>query len=447
MNTPKVPTHNLDAEKAVLGAMLLSSEVVDVVADLLSPHDFYATRHQKLFSIMLALRGKGEPVDPLTVTERARASSLLNELSGASYISELTSQLPSLANAEHYARIVLDSSRRRLVLTQCEKLSERMFNPDEDVDAAITVFELATANYGDGQGALALSEYLGPAMADLEARWKGETPQGLPVGISPLDNNAPLAPGDLFVLAGRPGMGKTSLDLKMALGAALEGACVLVVSLEMPALQVTNRLTAMLARIPLESFRTGRLEETDWPKISRANGILSDLPLHIEERPGRTVAQIKAEAARLKRKKGLDLLVIDHLGKIRPDNPGASEYSRTTDAVRGVKDMGRSLGVPVILCTQLNRSVEKRLPPIPSTADLRDSGAIEEEADTIAFIYRQDYYVALGLLVDSKETRSKGIYDFSLEGRCLVRIAKNRHGPTMQFKLKWVAESATFDEV
>ena len=438
------PPFDLSAERAVLSSVLFHGPVA--LAEIqVPPEDFYNGAHRRIFKTALDLDAKGHPVDLVTVTQKLLADNVLDKCGGAVYVTDLHGGAVSLQSAAYMAQKVREMARRRKVITAAQQLELGARNPDHDIDDLVGAFDSSLVQ-STPKGALRVGDTMREAFERLESLYEGKVPPGVPTGLPQLDKTIQLCGGDLIVLAGRPGMGKTALGLTIALGACDAGKNVLFVSLEMPRDQVENRAISQISGVPLHLFRSGEFRDQDWGRLTHAAGKLKECPLWIDARPGQTVAEIKAEAARLKRKGGVDLLLIDHLGKIRHGDEKTTEYARVTGIARAVKDAARSLDIPVVLLSQLSRRVEQRMPPIPSLGDLRDSGAVEEEADTVLLAYRQDYYAEQGTLdPNSSEHAKKGYFRKDYEGMGVVLVGKSRHGPTGKVVLRWVPKTARFE--
>lgn len=439
-----VPPHDLQAERVVLASVLFHGR--DTLAVLpLSPEEFYRTGHRMIYETAQALDTSSAPVDLVTITQALHGSGKLEKVGGAAYLAQLTEAV-SPDTAVYQAGVISDLAHRRRVISAAQSLAMQAYDLDQDLPECLTCFESAVVGR-ETSGVQKIGDSLQGAFFRLEELYGGKKP-GIVTGLSHLDQAVQLCPGDLTVLAGRPGMGKTALGLTIAAGAAACGHCGLFVSLEMPLDQIENRLISQKGVISLHKFRSGEFTDSDWPKLTRAANDLKECPLWVDARPGLTLAQIRGVAAGLLRRHKLEFLVIDHLGKIRHADERATEYSRVTSIARGAKDLARSLSLPVVLLSQLSRRVEQRLPPVPNLGDLRDSGAIEEEADTVLMLYRQDYYVEQGVLdPNSAEQKKKGYFRDDLTGKGVVFLSKNRHGPTTRVTLQWEPQTATYSEV
>ncbi|MDQ6909260.1 MAG: replicative DNA helicase [Actinomycetota bacterium] len=379
----RVPPHNLEAEESLLGAMLLSRDaIVAAVEAQLGAADFYKPAHGHVYEAITSLYAQGEPVDPVTVAEELRRADLLEAVGGGAVLISLQSSTPATSNATRYASIVEEYSLLRRLISVAGEIAEIGYGLPDDVTAAVDaaealVFDVAQRRVTDSMAPI--RDLLERHLDHIEALYeRGEDIIGVPTGFIDLDQQlAGLQPSNLVIIGGRPGMGKTSFGLGIAAHAAMEGgAPVLVFSLEMSHLELTQRLLCSEARVDATRMRNGRLLETDWPKISHAVGRLADSPIHIDDNPHLTVMEIRAKARRLKSRQGLGLIIIDYLQLMTGRNSAENRQVEVSEISRGLKILARELEVPVIALSQLSRNLENRSDKRPVLADLRESGCM-----------------------------------------------------------------------
>lgn len=433
----RTPPHNIEAEQAVLGAIFLEPSAVTTASEVLIPEDFYRTSHQLIFAVMMDLAGRGEPVDVVTVTAGLQNEKRLEEAGGVSYLAELADSAPTAANIEYYCGIVEEKSLlRRLIRTATAIVSDG-YSREDDID---TILDDAEKNILDVAQRKRVSEFrpikdiLMETYDNIEMlqNRKGDI-TGTPTGFIELDRmTAGFQKSDFIIVAARPSVGKTAFALNIAQNVATRTeANVAIFSLEMGAQQLAMRMLCAEGNIDAQKLRTGRLEEEDWQKLTMAMGSLSRAGIYIDDTPGIRVNDIRTKCRRLKQEKGLDMVVIDYLqlilgtgGQRRSENrqQEVSEISRT------LKAMARELDVPVIALSQLSRSVEARQDKRPMMSDIRESGSIEQDADIVAFLYRDDYY--------DKESDKQNIIE--------IIIAKQRNGPVGTVELAFIKEYNKF---
>ena len=428
MNAPgalgiKLPPHSIEAEHSVLGGLLFGGEAAwDRVADVVSESDFYRDDHRRIFRHIALLASTGKGADVVTVFESIERSNEVDQTGGLGYLGEIANNTPSAANIRRHAEIVRD----RAILRRLVSVGDQIANLAHDQgDARIAIDEaqrllVEIADVGPGRHEpVAIGTVLGAVIADLEARCNADASiAGLPTGFADLDHKlSGLHPGDLIIIAGRPAMGKTTLALNIAENVATAGKPALVFSLEMADKQLGTRAIASQGGVSMERMRSGRLLDSDWDGITTALGKLHDAPLIIDESGGLTVSQMAARARRQVRRQGLALIVIDYLQLMRGE--GNSRNEELGDLTRRLKLMAKELAVPVIVLSQLSRKVEERPNKRPLMSDLRESGAIEQDADVILMVYRDEYYHT-----DSTDA-----------GTAEVLITKHRMGATGDVRL------------
>ncbi len=431
----RVPPHNLDAEESVLGALLLSRDAVNSVAELgLAAGDFYKPAHQHVYDAIRVLMASGQPIDAVTVADELRRAGLLDELGGSSALLELQSRTPAISNAVRYAKIVQDTALLRRLIAVSSEIAELAYAESDDVtrtlDTAETkMFEVAERRVTDSTRPI--STILTDVMENLETLYeRGSAITGTPTGFPDLDEllNG-LQPSTLNIIGARPSMGKTALALCIATNVAKTSRLpVLFFSLEMGHLELAQRILSLEAKIDSKKVRTGRLEQADWTKISNAIGRL-EVELLIDENPNVTVMEIRAKARRVKARHGaLGLIVVDYL-QLMSGTGAENRQLEISEISRGLKILARELEVPIIALSQLSRNLESRTDKRPMLADLRESGSIEQDADVVMFIYRDEVY--------NPESPEKAIAE--------VIVGKHRSGPTGMVKLVFLKEYTKFE--
>ena len=432
----KIPPQNLDAEKSLLGAILIDEEVLADVSEAVKPRDFYDKNHEMIYDGMLRLYEKHKPVDMLTLTDELKRKDHLSLVGGSAYLSELTNYVPTAAHAEAYADLVSQKAVRRRLIKASGDISEMGYDEDSDVQELLAKAESELFSVSDQslkQDLTSISDILADSFDRMEElhRNKGAI-RGIRTGYRDLDNmTAGLQRSDLIILAARPAMGKTTFVTNLAYNiATIEKKPVLFFSLEMSKEQLLDRMLADAAGVDSWNIRTGNLSDEDFDKISTAMGEMNEAPFFIDDKPGLTVLELRTKARRVAHEKDLGLIVIDYLqlmqGSGRHDGNRVQEVSEIS---RGLKLVARELNVPVIALSQLSRSVESRQPPIPQLSDLRESGSIEQDADIVSFIYRPGYYEP-----DNPDVAN--ITD--------LIIAKHRNGPVGKVSLYFHPERLRF---
>ncbi|HVC31184.1 MAG TPA: replicative DNA helicase [Steroidobacteraceae bacterium] len=433
------PPHSFEAEQAVLGGLLLDTSAWDQVADAINEQDFYRPDHRLIFEAIAALAGAGKPCDVVTISEQLERTAKLEEVGGLAYLSSLARDTPTAANVRAYADIVRERSLLRQLIKAGTDIASAVFNNDGEtardlVDRAEQkVFEIAEKGARGRQGVVAVRSLL-PQIIDQIDEWHANPDQlrGLPTGFTDFDKiTGGLRPGDLVIVAGRPSMGKTTLAVNMAEYAAVHRgtkASVAIFSMEMPSEQVITRMLASLGGVPLGSLRSGRISDEDWVRITSATSQLSEAKIFVDETPALTPTELRARARRVKREHGLDLVLVDYLQLMTV--PGTKENRATEigEISRGLKVLAKELAVPVIALSQLNRAVEQRENKKPVMSDLRESGSIEQDADMILLIYREEVY--------DKNTTRKGIAE--------IDLVKHRNGEIGTFVLTFQGQFTRF---
>ncbi|MCL2095098.1 replicative DNA helicase [Candidatus Saccharibacteria bacterium] len=432
----KVLPQNLDAEKSLLGAILVSPDALDDATEHVVATDFYDPRHQGIFAAMIDLFNRHQPVDLLTVTNELRGLKTLAKVGGAAYLSELTTHVPTAAHAAAYAKIVADTAVRRRLIKASADISALSFDESAGVEELLGQAEkqlFSVSDQNQQTDMVLLEHILAESFDRIENLHKNKGAlRGLKTGFHDLDRmTAGLQKSDLIIIAARPAMGKTTLATNLAFNVAtINRKGVLVFSQEMSKEQIVDRMLADASGIDSWNIRTGNLGADDFTRLTEAMGEMSEAPIYIDDTPGMSVLQMRTKARRAAHQHGIGLIVIDYLqlmsgNSLRADNNRVQEVSEIS---RGLKLMARELDVPVIALSQLSRAVESRTPPIPMLSDLRESGSIEQDADIVMFIYREDYY--------NPETERQRITD--------LIIAKHRNGPVGKVELYFDPERLRF---
>ena len=436
----RVPPHNLEAEESLIGAMLLSRDAITAAVEAhVETSDFYKPAHGHIYEAIQSLHGQGEPADPVTVAEELRRADLLDGIGGRASLLQIQANTPASANAGHYARIVNELALLRRLIGVAGDIAEMGYDTSDDVTetldrAEALVFEVAERRVSDTM--VGIRDALQDTLDELEARYGDDSDLvGVPTGFDEVDKKLHgLQRSNLIILAARPGMGKTSLALGMARNVATQtGRPVVFFSMEMGALELTKRLLAMEAGVDATRLWTAKLTEPDWGKISHAVGRLAEAQLHIDDNPHCTVMEMRAKARRLRARHGdLGLVVVDYIQLMTPSSTGrrAAENRQVevSEISRGLKILARELECPVIALSQLNRQLEYRQDKRPMLADLRESGGLEQDADVVAFIYRDEVY--------NPESDDRALAE--------IIIAKHRNGPTGTARLVFRPERAEF---
>lgn len=434
----RVPPHSVEAEQAVLGGLMLAPEAWDRIADKIVEHDFYRGEHRFIFRAIRELSQRGMSADAVTLGEWFETQKLIDQIGGPRYLVELANATPSAANIVAYAEIVREKSVLRQLIDAGGEIAGDAFRPDgksvqELVEGAERrIFEIAESRARGRAGFVPMSDAVREAFRLLQDRYdnKGAV-TGLPTGFVDLDHmTAGLQPGDLIIIAARPSMGKTALALNIAEYATIKtNKAVAVFSMEMSASQLAFRLISSLGRINQQNLRTGELADEEWPRITSAIAMLKDSRIFIDDTPSLSPLELRSRARRLKREQNLGLIVVDYLQLMAVPGNQENRATEISEISRSLKALARELGVPLIALSQLNRSLEQRADKRPVMADLRESGAIEQDADVILFIYRDEYYHS----------------DSADKGKAEVIIGKQRNGPTGKIDLAFLGQYTKFE--
>ncbi|WP_153126917.1 replicative DNA helicase [Peribacillus tepidiphilus] len=431
----RIPPQNIEAEQAVLGAIFLEPSSLTLASEILIPEDFYRTSHQKIFSVMLSLNDHGKAVDLITVTEELSASKSLEDVGGITYLSELASSVPTAANIEYYARIVEEKSLLRRLIRTATNIAQDGYTREDEVEVLLSEAEKSIMDVAQRKNAGAfqnIKDILVRTYDNIEvlANRKGDI-TGIPTGFTELDRmTAGFQRNDLIIVAARPSVGKTAFALNIAQNVATKtDENVAIFSLEMGAEQLVMRMLCAEGNINAQNLRTGSLTDEDWRKLTMAMGSLSNAGIYIDDTPGVRISDIRSKCRRLKQEHGLGMILIDYLQLIQGSGrSGENRQQEVSEISRSLKALARELQVPVIALSQLSRGVEQRQDKRPMMSDIRESGSIEQDADIVAFLYRDDYY--------DKETENKNIIE--------IIIAKQRNGPVGTVQLAFVKEYNKF---
>jgi replicative DNA helicase len=438
----RLPPQNLDAEKSVLGSLLLDPQMCDEVALALRCDDFYADANQKLYRHVLALHDEGKRIDTTLLTERLRKAGEFEAIGGAAYLAEVLHSVPYAANAMHYAEIVRQKATLRALIHASTEILREAWDPGMEVRDVINQAEEKIFAVRDNRSTdqlASIQDVLVEAFERIDARMEHGEGGGIPTGFDDLDKlTGGLHGSEFIVLAARPSMGKTALATNIAEHVAIEsGVPTLFVSLEMARLELAQRLLCSQGRIDASKFRSGFLSGQDRDKLVEASARLGKSPIFIDDTPSRTVTEIAACARRLKRKQNLGFIVIDYLQLIQPDDPRDPRQEQVAKMARRLKCLARELSVPLLCLAQLNRQVEAgKEGHRPRLSHLRESGAIEQDADVVMFIHREEMYYS------KEEAQDKDIL-----GQADVIVAKQRNGPTDDIKLAWFDKYTRFENL
>ncbi|MDB2461319.1 replicative DNA helicase [Gammaproteobacteria bacterium] len=429
----KIP-NSIEAEIAVLGGLILDNESWEKIADILQVNDFYNEQHRKIYSCIVGLVGDNTPFDVVTINEKVNTS---DDKSFSTYLSEIINQTPSAANIKAYANIVREQSILRQLIRVSNNLIEKSRDGGIDSkslldEAERTIFNISEESQKTNSGFQDINELVKESLKEIEKRAEnGDAVTGVATGFTDFDNKTTgLQGGDLIIVAGRPSMGKTSFAMNLAEYASLKNDAVTAIfSMEMSGTQLSTRLISSMGRINQQKIRTGKLTDDDWPRLTNAIALLSKANIFIDDTPALTPTDIRARARRLKREKGLDLIVIDYMQLMQLSNNSENRATELSEISRSLKALARELDVPVVALSQLNRSLENRTDKRPIMSDLRESGAIEQDADLIAFIYRDEVY--------NEDSPDKG--------KAEILVRKQRNGPIFTTTLTFLGECTRFE--
>jgi len=437
----KLPPHSLEAEQSVLGGLLLDNEAADRVGDVATAGDFYSEAHRVIFTHITRLIADGRPADVVTLAESLSSAQKLDYVGGLAYLGALVQNVPTAANIRHYAQIVRDRSILRQLASTAGEIADAAFNPlgrnakmvlDE---AEAKVLHIAEQGSRGAQNFQEIGTLLASVVERIETLYSRDNPSdvtGVPTGYADLDRmTSGLQPGDLVVVAGRPSMGKTAFALNVGEHVALHHKkAVAVFSMEMGASQLALRMIGSVGRLDQHKLRTGRLGPDDWDRLSSALGLLNEAPILIDETPALNAIEVRSRARRImKQRGGLGMVIVDYLQLMQSTSQGENRATEISEISRSMKALAKELQVPVVALSQLNRSLEQRPNKRPVMSDLRESGAIEQDADVILFIYRDEVY--------NPESQDKGTAE--------IIIGKQRNGPIGTVRLTFLGEYTRFE--
>lgn len=430
----RIPPHSIEAEKSVLGAALLSKDALYDIMENVKAQDFYDGNHKEIFNAIVDLSKKNVPVDALTVSEELNKRNSLNMVGGRAYIASLSAGTPTTANAGEYAKIVAEKSSLRSLITTADDIVVKGYEGNMEANALLDyaesgIFEISQKRQKGKYTHIKDVLLNNIDMIDKASQMDGNL-TGVTTGFRELDNRTSgLQKSDLIILAARPAMGKTAFALSLTLNAAVKGnASVMVFSMEMSKEQLGQRLLSMQSKVEMQKLKTGKLERRDWDDINMALGVLSSANINIDDTAGISIMEMKSKCRRLKAEEGLDLVVIDYLQLMTPEGKADSRTQEISVISRNLKLLARELDCPVLVLSQLSRAPEQRTDHRPMLSDLRESGSIEQDADIVIFLYRDDYY--------NEDTDSPG--------ECEVIVAKQRSGPTGTVKVAWLDKYTKF---
>ena len=435
----KIPPQNLEAEESVLSAILLDNNTLLDVLETLEPDDFYRSAHAKMFAAITELFTRNEPVDLVTLANILKEKGQLEEIGGATYLAKLVDTAPLAVNAQHYAKIIRDKSALRGLIERANEISSRCFEDSGDVDDVIDFAERSVFEIAGNKNKKAihpLSEVIEQSIIALEERQGNKTlVTGVSTGFSRLDNlTSGFQGSDLIILAARPSMGKTALALNIARNAAIEADTpVAIFSIEMSKEQLSMRLLCAEARVDSSRLRSGFFSREDWVSLTNAAEALTDAEIYIDDSPDLSAMSIRAKARRLKKDKNIGLIIIDYLQLMKGRASAERRDLEISEISRGLKALAKELNVPVLALSQLNRKLEERHDKRPQLSDLRESGALEQDADVVAFIYRDEVYNK------DENNPNKGIAELLLK--------KQRNGPTGDIKLAFISTYTRFEDL
>lgn len=435
MELGKIPPHDIEAEQAVIGSMLTDKDAIMSAVEVLKEDDFYREDNKIIYSAILNLYNRAQPVDIITLKSELQAMNQLEAVGGLEYIAVLPDKVPTTANVEQYIKIVEEKSALRALIKTANELITLGYDPTQDVEDILDAAERKIFDVMQGRnqtGYSSIKDILVDSFTELEQLYnQKQRITGVPTGFADLDYmTAGLHPSDLVIVAARPAMGKSAFALNIATNAAVRANTpVVIFSLEMSKEQMTNRILCSEAMVDSNKVRTGKVDDDDWAKLAAASGQLSEAPIYIDDTPGITVMEMRAKCRKLKLEKGIGLVVIDYIQLVQGSNKrGGSREQEISEISRSLKILAKEIGAPVIALSQLSRAVEQRPDHRPMLSDLRESGAIEQDADIVTFLYRDDYY--------NPDTERKNIAE--------VIVAKHRAGSTGTVELLWLGNYTKF---
>jgi len=434
-----LPPHNLEAEESILSAILIDNNILLDVLEILSPEDFYKSAHQKIFFSITELFTRNEPTDLVTLTNILREKNKLEEIGGATYLARLVDTVPLAINAQHYAKIVHDKASLRRLIEKSNAITKRCLEDQGDVDNVIdfaesSIFEIS--EHKNKQAFHSISKVIDSNIKTIEEHEKNKTlVTGVPTGFTQLDRlTSGFQKSDLIIIAARPSMGKTALSLNIARNAAVDANIpTAIFSLEMSKEQLSMRMLCAEARVDFFTVRRGFMSQEIWVRITDAASTFFNAPIFIDDSPDISALSIRAKARRLKRDKGLGLIIIDYLQLMRGHATAERRDLEISDISRSMKALAKELDVPVVALSQLNRKLEERSDKRPQLSDLRESGALEQDADVVAFIYRDEMY--------NKDENNPN------KGKAEILLSKQRNGPTGKVDLTFLSAYTRFENI
>jgi len=435
----KLPPYSIEAEQSVLGGLMIDNDTWEQVADQIAEEDFYRRDHRLIFKAIYTLAEKDQPLDVITLSEWLEQQKELENVGGLSYLGALAKNTPTSANIKAYAAIVRERSILRQLIRISTEIAESAYNTEGRSSAEILdkaeqqVFQIAEQGARTNRGYKSVTELMGVTLEKIQTLFENDAAYtGVPTGFDDFDSRTSgLQPSDLIIIAGRPSMGKTSFAMNIVENVAVKSKqAVAVFSMEMPGDQLVMRMLSSLGRIDSNKVRTGKLDDADWPRLTSAVNILNEAPMYIDDTPGLSPMEIRARARRIKKEHGsLGLIVIDYLQLMQLSGSSENRATEISEISRSLKGLAKELGVPVIALSQLNRSLEQRPNKRPVMSDLRESGAIEQDADLIVFIYRDEVY--------NEESPDKGSAE--------IIIGKQRNGPIGMSRLTFLGKYTKFE--
>lgn len=432
----RVPPHSVESEQSILGSILLDKDAIITVTETIKPGDFYKEAHKIIYECMLSLSNKGEPIDLITLTEELKNQGYLNDVGGISYITSLSTIVPTTSNVKYYADIVKDKSVLRNLIKASNDIISLGYDGTTKIQDVLDkaekkIFDISQEKTSDDFKPINL--VLMDTYDMIENLYTNKSDvTGITTGFKDLNKKINgLQRTDLVLIAARPAMGKTAFSLNLVQNAALKGdASVAVFSLEMSKEQLVQRMLSSQSNVELKKIKTGTLNNNDWPRIIDAMAVLSEAKIHIDDTPGITISELRSKCRKLKIEKGLDLILIDYLQLMEGEGNNESRQQEISKISRSLKKIAKELDCPVVALSQLSRAPEQRADHRPMLSDLRESGAIEQDADIVMFLYRDEYY--------HPDSESKNIGE--------IIIAKNRHGETGAVELVWLGEVQRFGD-
>jgi replicative DNA helicase len=432
----KIPPQNIEAEQSILGGVLIENSALNRVLEILTEEDFYRDSHRRIFQALVELSEKNEPADLITLTNKLKSGKLLDDVGGSSYLTSLIDQVPTAANIEYYARIVREKATLRKLIDVATQLITRSYGDSGDLEAFLDEAEQEIFKISEHKirpSFYPMKDMVKESFKTIERLFeRKELITGVASGFKDLDRmTAGFQNSDLIIVAGRPSMGKTALCLDIARHASLEAEIpVIVFSLEMSKEQLALRMLCSEAMVAGQKLRTGFLVESDWPKLTLAAGNLSDAPIFVDDTAAISVLELRAKARRLKAEHNLGLIIIDYLQLMKGRGRAERREQEISEISRSLKALAKELAIPVIAISQLSRRTEERPRQRPQLADLRESGAIEQDADVILFVYREEVY--------REDPTNEGVAD--------IIVGKQRNGPTGTVSLSFLKEFTTFKD-